>query len=336
MPKIWKIVRTDREFELIRVDSRLRELGAELVLLAGDISEQEFAHEIVDADLLLTCYTKITRNVIEHTTRLKGIIKYGVGIDAIDIDTARERGIPVANVPAYAEDTVAEGAFALMIAMAKRFKPIQNAMQKDGWVWPETRWLANDLAGKTLGLVGVGRIGQSMARMAKAFRMRVFGFDPNVTEMPAKRCVDLQVMLAQCDFISLHSVLNEQTRKMIGDKELRCMKQSAFLINVSRGELVDEAALLCALQENRLAGVALDVYGHEPLTKLGHPLSELYSMNNVLLWPHLTFYTEEAMLRLESETLERCFEVLEGRPVTITSRDPRLLVQTQGVRFELR
>jgi D-3-phosphoglycerate dehydrogenase len=334
MTKTWKVVRTDRELELPGVDRRLRELGVELVLLAGNASEQELTQEIADADLLLTCYAKITRKVIESASNLKAIVKYGVGIDAIDIDAARERCIPVANVPAYAEETVAEGAFALMMALAKRFKLIHQAMQTDGWVWPENRWISNDLAGKTLGLIGVGRIGQSMARMASAFRMRVFGFDPYVVDMPAERYTDLTAMLEQCDFVSLHCVLNEQTRKILGDKELRCMKQSAYLVNVSRGELIDEDALLCALRENRLAGAALDVYEDEPLRKLEHRLSDLYSMDNVLLWPHLTFYTEEAMQRLESETIQRCFEAMEGRPLTIASGDPRLLAQTMGVRFD--
>jgi D-3-phosphoglycerate dehydrogenase / 2-oxoglutarate reductase len=333
MTKTWKVVRTDRELELTGVDQRLREMGVNLVLIAGDVSEQELAREIADADLLLTCYAKVSRKVIENATKLKAIVKYGVGIDAIDIVAAREHCIPVANVPAYAEETVAEGAFALMMALAKRFKLIHHAMQKDGWIWPENRWISNDLAGKTLGLIGVGRIGRSMARMANAFRMRVLGFDPYVVDMPAERCTDMNSMLAQCDYVSLHCVLNDQTRQILSDRELRCMKQSAYLINVSRGELVDEPALICALREKRLAGVALDTYEHEPLAMVGHPLSELYSMDNVLLWPHMTFYTEEAMQRLESETLERCSEVLEGRPVTIASCDPRLLSQEYGVRF---
>ncbi len=112
------------------------------------------------------------------------------------------------------------------------------------------------------------------------------------------------------------------------------MKRSAYLVNVSRGEIVDEAALLSALQEQRIAGAALDVYGLEPLAKSGHYLSALYAMDNVIVWPHLTFYTHEAMQRLEKQTLERCLEALEGRPLTVKSRDPRLLAQLSGVRFD--
>ena len=127
--------------------------------------------------------------------------------------------------------------------------------------------------------------------------------------------------------------MNEQTRYLIGAPELARMKPSAFLINVSRGEIVNELALLAALQAGRIAGAALDVYGLEPLRREGHPLSALFAMDNVLLWPHLTFYTVEAMQRLEDETLARCFEALDGRPLTVHSHDPRLRAQRSGVRF---
>ena len=329
-----KIVRTDRELEMTLVDARLRELGATLVTLPDGVAEAELLRELADADLLLMCYTKITRTMIENAPRLRAIIKYGVGIDAIDIAAARERGVPVVNIPDYAEETVAEGAFALMMGLAKRFKPIQHAMQKEGWAWPESRWLANDVAGKTLGLVGVGRIGSSMARMASAFRMRVLGFDPPANHIPVERFHDLGDMLDECDFVSVHCVLNAQTKGLIGKAELSRFKPSAYLINVSRGEIVDEMALLQALQSGKIAGAALDVYGQEPLTKSGHPLSALYTMDNVLIWPHLTFYTQEAMRRLEEETLARCMEAIEGRPLTVKSHDPRLRAQTQGVMFE--
>ena len=328
-----KIVRTDAELELPMVDARLRAAGAKLVTLPETVTAQALASEVADAALLLMCYTPVTAALIAGAARLKGIVKFGVGIDAIDIDAAMARGIPVVNVPDYAEETVAEGAFALLLGLARRFKPIQRAIDQQGWVWPTERWIGHDLSGKTLGLVGAGRIGSSMARMAAAFRMRVLACDPHAGPLPMERFTDLRGMLAQCDFVSIHCVLNAETRHLLGAAELRAMKASAFLINVSRGEIVDEAALLAALLEKRIAGAALDVYGREPLAKTGHPLSALYAMDNVIVWPHLTFYTREAMQRLEEETLERCFEILEGRPVTIKSRDPRLRAQTRGVRF---
>jgi len=331
---VTRIVRTDCELEMPQLDAALRAAGHELVLLADGVSEDELARELRDAELLLMCYTPVTARSIESARKLKGIVKYGVGIDAIDIEAAVARGIAVANVPEYAEETVAEGAFALMLALAKNLKPLQRAMDRNGWVWPAAQWLGLDLAGKTLGLVGVGRIGSNMARMAQGFRMRVLGFDPYASfDSFIERYNDLRQMLAESDFVSIHCVLNPETLRLIGDAELRAMKASAFLVNVSRGAVVDEPALLRALQGRRIAGAALDVFSREPMQKTGHPLSALYGMDNVILSPHLTFYSEEAMARLEAETLERCMEVLEGRPVLVKSCDPRLRAQRQGVRF---
>ncbi len=334
-----KVVRTDAELELPHVDQRLREWGAGLVLLPDSAGEDILAFELRNADLLLTCYAQVPARVIDGASRLKGIVKYGVGIDAIDIEAAKRRRIPVVNVPEYAEETVAEGAIALMLALARKWKPLQREMETRGWAWPTAKWLATDLAGKTLGLIGVGRIGANVARMAgQGFRMNVHGFDPYVgSEQMARSGVakrdDLHEMLAQCDVVSVHAVLTPETQHLVGERELACMKPNAVLINVSRGAIVDEAALVRALQTGSIAGAALDVYSEEPLAKSEHPLSALYAMDNVMLWPHVTFYTAEAMRRLEDETLERCFEILEGRPVLVKSRDPRLRSQSAGVRF---
>ncbi len=337
-----KIVRTDRELECPLIDRELRALGAELVLLADGVDEAQLAAEVADADLLLMCYTPITARVIEGAARLKGIVKYGVGIDAIDIEAARARAIPVVNIPEYAEETVAEGAFSLMIALAKKLVPMDRAMKEEGWLWPTSAWLGADLAGKTVGLVGVGRIGKSMARMAGAgFRARMLGYDPDVGagEMAAagvEKVDDLCSMLGQCDFVTVHCVLNASSANLIGARELGAMKPSAFLINVSRGAIVEETAMLAALKEGQIAGAGLDVYSQEPLSLNDHPLSELFAMPNVIMLPHLTFYTHEAMARLERDTLERCRELLQGKPVLVKSDDPRLRAQDQGVVFAAR
>ena len=335
-----KFVRTDRELGCPGIDAGLRERGADLVLLPDGVSEDALAEEVRDADLLLMCYTPVTARVINAAEKLKGIVKYGVGIDAIDIEAAKARAIPVVNIPEYAEETVAEGAFALMIALAKKLQPIGNAMQSQGWVWPTDEWMASDIANKTLGLIGVGRIGKSMARMAGAgFRARVLGFSPHTSKADLKavgveKRENLRDMLGESDFVSVHCVLNDETRHLIGRAELAAMKQSAFLINTSRGAIVDEEALVEALQSRRIAGAGLDVYASEPLTRSGHPLSALYAMDNVILFPHLTFYTADAMQRLEQEVLERCFEILDGKPVLVKSADPRLTAQRHGVTFD--
>jgi D-3-phosphoglycerate dehydrogenase len=333
----WKAVRTDRELECPEIDDGLRAAGCDLVLLPEGISEADLCAEVRDADLLLMCYTPVTARVINAAPNLKGIMKYGVGIDAIDIPAAIARGIPVVNVPEYAEETVAEGAFALMIALAKKLMPIGREMDAKGWAWPTPDWLGLDLAGRTLGLIGTGKIGHSMARMATGFRMRVLGHDPHVgaDTMRAggiEKVNELNALLRDSDFVSIHAVLNDGTRHLIGGLELSFMKPTAFLINVSRGAIVDEEALVIALREKIIAGAALDVFSQEPV-HIDHPMAALYEMDNVILFPHLTFYTQEAMARLTADTLARCAEMLEGRPVLVKSRDPRLRAQQKGVVF---
>ncbi len=334
-----KVVRTDRELECPHLDRALRAKGMNLVLMPGAASEEELARETRNADLLLMCYAPITATIINGAERLKGIVKYGVGIDAIDIEAAKARRIPVVNIPEYAEDSVAEGAFSLLLALTRKLMPLDKAMRKNGWAWPTPRWLASDIAGKTVGLVGFGRIARNVARMAGVgFRARVLSYDPHVPAdtmraAGVEKVLGLRDMLAVSDFVSVHCTLNPSTRHLIGGAELRCMKPSAFFINVSRGLIVDEMALLEALRNGTIAGAALDVFSQEPLTRSGHPLSPLFDMDNVILTPHLTFYTHEAMHRLEVETVERCFEILDGRPVLVKSSDPRLLSQSHGVAF---
>jgi len=339
MPFRAKVVRTDRELECPTIDARLRAANIDLTVLADGISEDALIEAVREADLLLMCYQPISARTIAAASRLKGIVKFGVGIDAIDLDAVQKRGLPVVNIPDYAEESVAEGAFALMIALAKKLVPIAREMTAKGWTWPTPRWLGIDLAGRTLGIVGCGRIGRSMARMAGGFRMHVLGYDPSANvqalrEAGIEKCDNLVGMLKRCDIVSLHAALSPETRHLIGAHELAAMRAHALLINSSRGALVDEEALVRALREKRLGGAGLDVFSKEPLALTGHPMSPLFAMDNVILSPHLTFYTQEAMARLETETLERCFEILEGRPVLIKSHDPRLRAQKHGVIFD--
>ncbi|WP_324753368.1 C-terminal binding protein [Roseovarius sp. Pro17] len=325
-----KIVRTDAELQTPITDTALRDAGHDLVTLPDGIDEDSLIAAVADADLLLMCYTPITVRVIDAAPNLRGIVKYGVGIDAIDIPAAKARGITVVNIPEYAEETVAEGAFALMIALARKLIPLDRKMRADGWAWPEPTWMGNDIAGKTIGIVGFGKIGRSMARMCgQGFRANVIAYSPHTpaSDMEAvgvTRCETLLDLLAQADIISIHCVLNANTHHLIGEAELRAMQPHAHLINVSRGAIVDEAALVRALQEGWIAGAGLDVFSDEPLRRDGHMISPLFEMDNVILSPHLTFYTAEAMERLERETLERCNEMIEGRPVLVKSTDPRL------------
>ncbi|AML53664.1 2-hydroxyacid dehydrogenase [Falsihalocynthiibacter arcticus] len=335
-----RIVRTDSELQTPYLDQALIAAGHELVLLPDATTPQNLIAALKDADLLLMCYTPITRHILENAPMLKGIVKYGVGIDAIDIPAAIEHGVTVVNIPEYAEETVAEGAFAMLIALAKRLPHLNQQMNSEGWAWPEPTWMGTDIAGKTVGIIGLGKIGRSMARMAgQGFNARVIAYSPHTSaqdmqEIGVEKIDDLHAMLAQSDFVTIHSVLNDDTLHLVGEAELRAMKSTAFLVNVSRGAIVDEQALVRAIEEKWIAGAGLDVYSQEPLAREGHPMSALFNRPNVILSPHLTFYTEGAMERLEAETLERCFEVLEGRDVLVKSTDPRLRAQSQGVVFE--
>lgn len=330
-----KIVRTDMELETPFVDQTLREKGHDLVLLPDGVSEKILMKEMEDCEILLMCYTPITKKIIDSAKRLKAIVKYGVGIDAIDIPAANAKGIVVVNIPEYAEETVAEGAFAMLISLAKKLPALQKQMKSNAWVWPSQDWLGLDIAEKTLGIIGCGKIGSSMARMAGlGFRAKVIGYDPSksreeLTQKGIEKYDDLTEMLKECDFISVHAVLNKETKHLIGAKEFAVMKENAIIINSARGALIDEMALVDALEKKLIAGAGLDVYSQEPLNNMDHPLKKLYEMDNVILLPHLTFYTHEAMHRLELETMERITEVMENRPVTIKSKDPRLQNQTK-------
>ncbi|GAB3007765.1 C-terminal binding protein [Cyclobacterium sediminis] len=329
-----KIVRTDKELELPLVDRKLEAKGHELVLLPEGISEELLLEEVRDCDLLLMCYTMISKKVIEASSKLKAIIKYGVGIDAIDITAANNKGVVVVNVPEYAEETVAEGAFAMLLALTKKIPSIHHQMSSYAWAWPTQRWLGQDVSGKTLGIIGCGKIGSSMARMAGlGFNAKVIGYDPyksrdELAEKGIVKVEALNTLLEESDFISLHAVLTNETHHMLGREELAKIKKTAIIINTARGALIDEEELLQALEKKQLAGVALDVFSNEPLNQEFHPLKKLYTMENVLLFPHLSFYTNEAMERLETETLDRCEEIFENRPVLIKSKDPRLQQQS--------
>ena len=237
------------------------------------------------------------------------------------------------NIPEYGERTVAEGAFLLLLALRRKLPGLMNTMQANGWTWPEERWLGDDIAGMTLCLVGLGRIGQSMAQMAGAgFGAHVIAYDPLKPDdvfdaCGVERVENLDVLLERSDAVSLHTVLNPNTKNLIGATQLQRMKAGALLINVSRGELIDEDALIQALDNGHLGGAGLDVHAREPLSR-DHPL---FDRPNVILLPHLTFWTKQAMERLEEDTYARLQEMIDGRPVTVRSTDPRLRDQPGAV-----
>ncbi len=272
---------------------RLKELGEVVVL--EDADEEEIAEHVKDADAwVVRSGTKVTRDLIEKAERLKVIARAGVGVDNIDVEAATEKGILVVNAPESSSIAVAEHTIGLMLALARKIPQADRSVRRGEWRRKD--FMGVELAGKTLGLVGLGRIGQQVAKRAKAFEMEVLAYDPYIPERVARELGvelvdDLHELLERADFVSLHVPLTDETEGLIGEEELKRMKPTAFLINCARGPIVDEDALLKALKEGWIAGAALDVYWEEPPGE-DHPLYELEE--ETVLTPHIAGSTAEA------------------------------------------
>ena len=304
-----KILRTDAELRI--VEGHMADLAKVAHVVTAERDDADTLCALArDADLILTCYAEIPAPVIEAAAKLKGIVKYGVGTSSIDVDCATRRGVMVVNCPDYGSDTVAEHAFALMIALARKIPVLDRVMRDGAWAWPAPERLGVDLAGKTIGIIGMGRIGLAMAQRAAGFAMGIAAYSPYDRECPFPvDFVSLDGLLARSDFVSIHATLTPETRGLLGAAELKAMKSSAYLVNVSRGAIVDEDALIAALREGWIAGAGLDVFHDEPL-RPGYPL---LGLDNVILTPHLAWYTREAFVRVERDTMDGIMAVLEGR-----------------------
>lgn len=279
---------------------------------------------IADCDALVVRNTKITRAILEAAPRLKVIGRHGVGYDSVDCTCAGEMGIPVVYTPAANTESVAEIAVAFMLMIGRRVYKAVEAM-RSGTLISETTTLsvmaqraglANfDLWGKTVGIVGVGRIGSSVARkMRAAFNMRVLGYDPykdaaTLAEHGVEKFDRLEEMLPLCDYITLHCPGGAETRHMIDAARLTLMKPGAYLINTARGSVVDEAALISALESGHLGGAAIDVYDPEPPL----PSNPLLHMENVIVTPHYCAMTEESLYNMGIAVAQGVCDVLAGR-----------------------
>ncbi len=245
---------------------------------------------------------KITREVLLGNRRLRVIVRAGVGVDNIDLETATRQGIVVMNTPGGNTISTAEHTLALMFALARRICPAYRSLQEGRW--ERSRFLGTELYGKVLGVVGLGRVGQAVAERARALGMRVLGYDPFVSVAKARQwgvelLTSLRELLPQVDFLTLHVPLTEQTKNLIGRDELALMKRGARIINCARGGLVNEQALVEALDSGHLAGAALDVFEKEPCTA-----SPLFHRENVVCTPHLGASTEEAQQQVAVEAAE--------------------------------
>ncbi len=289
----------------------LRASGAQVDVKTG-MAKEELIKCVAGYDaLVVRSETKITADVLEATTHLQVVGRAGVGIDNIDVPAATERGVVVVNAPTGNISSAAEHAIALMLSMARRI-PEANASLKSG-KWERSKFLGLEVHDKTLGIVGLGQVGSEVARRARGLEMRVVAFDPFVPDERARvlgvDLVSMDDLLAQSDFVTVHTTLTEGTKKLIGADEIAKMKPTARIINTARGGIVDEMALVDALNEKRLAGAAIDVWEKEPITE--HPL---FAIDGVVVTPHLGASTAEAQERVAIDVAHQVIAVLNGQP----------------------
>jgi glycerate dehydrogenase len=274
------------------------------------------------AALTLTNKTPIRAADIQALPDLRYIGVLATGYDVVDVAAARERGIVVANIPTYGTASVAQFVFALLLELCHNVRLHSDSVRAGEWSrsadWCYWQAPLMELAGKTMGIVGFGRIGRQAARIAAAFGMRVLAYDVSHADAPdyeGFRWADLEELLRESDVVSLHSPLTNETRGMINARSLRLMKPSAFLINTSRGPLVDSADLAGALNSERLAGAALDVLPQEPAA----PDNPLLTARNCILTPHIAWATREARERLMQIAVENVSAFLAGNPRNVVS-----------------
>jgi D-3-phosphoglycerate dehydrogenase len=313
-----KVVLTDYVWDSLDVEQQTLAGLATLVALQTKKSE-EFLAEAADCDALLNTYAgPITADVMARMPRCRIIARYGIGVDTIDLRAATEVGIIVTNNPTYCVEEVAEHTLALLLACARKIAFYDRLVRGGRWELPPGKPMFR-LVGRSLGLVGFGNIARAVAARAAAFGMRILYCDPFVRpeQFPVpgdKR--ELLELLAESDFVSLHPPLNAETRGMMNDDAFARMKLTAFLVNCSRGPIVDTAALVRALDAGRIAGCALDTTDPEPLPD-PHPLR---GRENALITPHAAWYSEQAMVGLQAGAPSEVRRVLTGEwPVNVVN-----------------
>jgi len=285
------------------------------VLFLTDWTSNESLREVKDAEALVPLHEYVNEQLLSHTPKLKVVSRFGVGYDRIDVEACTKRGIYVTHTPNVLSRAVAELTFALMLCLSRRIIDADRYVRTE---WAKagrfTLPLREDLAGKTLGIIGLGRIGTEVARRAKAFEMKIVYYDklrrPDVERKLGAEYVSLDELLRTSDFVSIHVPLTPETTSLIGEEELKKMKKTAYLINTSRGPVIDEKALCRALREHWIAGAGLDVFAVEPLL-LDSPLIK---MKNVVLTPHMATHTVETRRRMISVVAEDVRRVLTGKP----------------------
>jgi D-3-phosphoglycerate dehydrogenase len=282
--------------------------------------EEDIIEQAHDADGLIVSSSPITRRVMSALTNLKVVVRTGVGYDVIDVPAATERGIVVVNIPDLWIREVANHALGLLLAWNRQIPTLSNEVRVGSWQ-SRVPGPAGALHGETVGIVGFGSIGRAFARRVTALEMRVIAYDPYVdaaqfTALGVVRVLSLGELAAWSDYVSIHCLLNTETRHMIDEAFLRRMKPTACLINTARGPIVDEQALIRALQEHWIAGAALDVQEHEP------PAADnpLLHMDQVILTPHAAYYSTAAVAQVPQRCGEELARALTGqRPLHVVN-----------------
>jgi D-3-phosphoglycerate dehydrogenase len=280
--------------------------------LAHCRTEQDVVEQGGDADVLINQYAPITGAVLDALPRCRLVVRYGVGVDTVDVPAATSRGVWVAIVPDYGREEVADHTVALALALLRGTARLDRSVRGGAWDYEVARPLRR-LSTLTFGVVGYGAIGTEVARRAAAFGMRVVGADApeRPPPVPPIKRVTLDELLAGADVVSLHATLTDASRHLIGRAQLAAMKPTAFLVNTARGGLVDTAALLAALEDGQVAGAGLDVLETEPPDEVGRALARL---PNTVVTPHAAWYSEEAFHTLKTEVAREALRVLDGGP----------------------
>ena len=296
----------------------LKEAGADLVVAeSGD--EDELAQLAVGVDGILTCWKSVTEKVIRNASKCQSIGRYGIGLDNIDVSYATEVGIVVTNVPAYCLPEVSDHALALLISWARKVTAFDHAI-KSGTYNLKAQMPIFRLEGRTLGIAGYGKIGRTLARKALALGLKVIAFDPYLDlpkDGPVEQ-VEFDVLLNRSHYISMHVPSTPETRHLFNREAFRKMNPEALVINTARGDLIDEEALLEALDTDEIAGAALDVLSQEPPDP-DHPLIR---HPKVLATPHAAFYSEESLLELQRTAAAQMRDVFLGkRPEYVVNPD---------------
>lgn len=307
----FKVVIVDYYYETL--DEERKEIG-KLDATLEDYhckTEDEVIEKAHGADAIIVQFAPITRRVIESLDKCKLIVRYAIGVDNIDVKAATEKGIWVANVPDYGIDEVSNQTILLLLACARKLFPLVTDVRKGNWNYTIAKPV-HRIDGSVLGLVGLGRIPSLIAAKMRPFGVRILACDPFVKpEAAAEVGVELvafDTLLEQSDFVSVHCPLNDQTRGMFGCEQFRKMKKSAFFINTSRGGTVNEVELIEALRTGAIAGAGLDVCEQEPVV----PDNPLLTMDNVIVTPHVAWYSVEAVKSLQQKVAQEVVRVLSG------------------------